>query len=108
MEFAQYDPRSYKTSGSWTVESEAAAFARVPPFGLRFFQSLSRDFSAMVAVEYFLRWSEQPEDVYAVVGLPSGGFSVQIDPVLEYIILTEEDGSAEYGNWECDQVEPAL
>jgi hypothetical protein len=108
MEFARHDPRSYTRSGCWVVESAATAFARLPPFGLRFFEALSRDFTTIATVSCFLRWSEQPDDVYAVIDLPCGGFGIQIDPHLEYIILTDASGVAEYGDWDGDQVEPAL
>jgi hypothetical protein len=39
---------------------------------------------------------------------PGGGFGVQIDPWLEYVIVVAEDGSGEHGAWNGDQVPPAL
>jgi hypothetical protein len=105
--FAEHDPRRWDRAGSWAVESRDAALARAPEFGRRFFDAIFAEF-AEAAGTSFLRWSEQPEDVYAVLHLPEGGAGVQIDPDLEYIIVWGPDGQAEYGDWGADQVPPAV
>jgi hypothetical protein len=59
----------------------------------------------------FLRWATQPADVYAVFPFGSGGsggVGVQIDPDLEYLILWDGHARAEFGDWDGDQVPPAL
>ena len=46
--------------------------------------------------------------MYAVVDLADGGLTVQVDAALEYLILTTAADSAEFGDWDGDQVTPAL
>jgi hypothetical protein len=104
----EHDPRGWGTTGAWAVESRDEALARTPAFGRRFFQAVFREFPEVAAGACFLRWSEQPEDVYAVFDLHAGGAGVQVDPALEYIIVWGADGQAEYGDWGADQVPPAL
>jgi hypothetical protein len=104
---AEHDPRRWDRAGSWAVESRDAALARTPEFGRRFFQAAFAE-SAAATGACFLRWSEQPGDVYAVFDLPEGGAGVQIDPDLEYIIVWGADGQVEYGDWGADQVPPAV
>jgi hypothetical protein len=60
------------------------------------------------AAAVFLGWTVQPGDVYAVVGPPDGGFAVQIDADLEYVVVWSAGEQAEFGDWDGDQVEPAL
>jgi len=103
-----HDPSRWDRAGTWTVESREVALARTPEFGRRFFQSFFDEFTETAAGVRFLRWSEQPEDVYAVFDLPGGGAGIQIDPALEYIIVWGIDGQAEYGDWGADQVPPAV
>jgi hypothetical protein len=50
----------------------------------------------------------QPADGYAVVDLPDGGFAVQVDPDLEYLIVWSVSERAEFGDRDGDQVPPAL
>lgn len=107
MGFAEHDPRRRALAGSWAVESRDAALARTPEFGRRFFRAVFAEFAEAAEVR-FLRWSEQPGDVYAVFDLPGGGAGAQIDPDLEYIIVWGADGQAEYGDWGADQVPPAV
>jgi len=95
-------------SGTWTAELAVDALARTPPFGRRFFAAVFGELPALAAGAAFLRWSEQPGDVYAVLDWPGGQAGVQIDPDLEYIIVWGTDGQAEYGNWGADQVPPAV
>lgn len=56
----------------------------------------------------FLRWSVQPGDGYAVFALDGGGFCVQIDADLGYVIVSGPTGIAEYGDWNGDPVPLAL
>jgi hypothetical protein len=87
LDVTKHDPRTWGTTGIWVVEPRDEAIARTPAFGQRFFQAAFREFTAVADRVYFLRWSEQPEDVYAVFDVPAGGAGVQIDPALEYIIV---------------------
>jgi hypothetical protein len=104
----EHDPRAGTSTGDWAEEAREEALARAPGFGRRFFAGLADRFPAVNATAVFLRWSVQPQDVYAVVGLPSGGFGVQIDPDLEYVIVRTAAEWAEFGDWDGDQVGPAL
>ena len=104
----EHDPRAGSSMGDWAEEAREEALARAPGFGRRFFAGLADRFPAAAEAAVFLRWTVQPGDVYAVVGLPDGGFGVQIDPDLEYIIVRTAGERAEFGDWAGDQVEPAL
>jgi len=108
MEVSEPDPRHWGMPGTWTEESVATALARTPEFGKRFFDAVFREFPAVAAGVKFLRWSEQPDDLYAVFTWPGVGAGAQIDPALEYIIVWGVDGQAEYGDWGEDQVPPAV
>jgi hypothetical protein len=107
VDTVEHDPSRRDRVGTWAVESREAALARAPEFGLRFFRAIFDEF-AETAGARFLRWSEQPGDIYAVFDLPEGGAGVQVDPDLEYIIVWGVDGQAEYGDWGSDQVPPAV
>ena len=104
----EHDPRAGSSAGEWVEEAREEALARAPGFGRRLFAGLADRFPEADAAAVFLRWSVQPQDVYAAVGLPAGGFSVQIDPDLEYVIVWTGGEQAEFGDWDGDQVEPAL
>jgi len=101
-------PAREASDGAWTEEPREGALARSPEFGRRFFAELFRRFPDAAAVTTFQRWSVQPDDVYAAVNLPGMSFTVQIDPDLEYVIVSAGDASAEFGDWAGDQVRPAL
>ena len=105
---AARDPRRETTAGEWTEEAREEALARAPEFGRRFFVEVFARFPAARGATTFLRWSTQPDDVYAVVDLPDHGFTVQIDPALEYVIVSTAATHAEFGDWDGDQVRPAL
>jgi hypothetical protein len=104
----RWDPRATSTGGDWTREAREEALARAPGFGRRFFAELAARFPQAWDALAFLRWSVQPEDVYAVVDLPDGGFAVQVDPDLQYLIVWTVSERAEFGDWDGDQAEPAL
>jgi hypothetical protein len=108
MDLPEFDPRHWTRTGRWAIEPREEAFARTPEFGRRFFEAVFSEFAGLSDSACFLRWSEQPKDVYAVFDRPDGGAGVQIDPVLEYIIVWGDDSRAEYGNWGIDQVRPAV
>ncbi len=91
MGIAEHDPRRWNSAGTWTVESSDAALARTPEFGRRFFEVVYGEITE-AAGAYFPRWSEQPDDVYAVFDLREVGAGVQIDPAVEYIIAWERTG----------------
>lgn len=106
-----HDPNSVRpwdSVGTWTVEAEDAAVGRTPPFGRRFFAALFHEFPVLAGRATFMAWSEQPEDVYAFFDYPECEFGVQIDSVLEYVIVSGPTGHAEYGDWNGDQVPPAM
>jgi hypothetical protein len=108
MNGVEHDPRRWATLGVWVVESRESALARAPEFAQRFFAEVFGRFPVLTGSATFLRWSEQLEDVYAVFDLPGRGFSVQVDPALEYLIVWGPGGQAEYGSWGGDQVAPAV
>lgn len=108
MDETEYDPRRWNVAGKWAVETRDEALARALAFGRAFFTSVFAEFPALAEAVCFLRWSEQQEDVYAVFEGPAGGFGVQIDPHLEYIVVWGSGGQAEYGDWNGDQVPAAV
>jgi hypothetical protein len=65
-------------------------------------------FPALATNVVFVRWSKQPEDIWAFFDVTGGGFGVQVDPGLEYLIVWAPGGQAEYGDWDGDQVAPAI
>jgi RimJ/RimL family protein N-acetyltransferase len=103
-----HDPRMSAAGGEWSGEAREQALSRAPAFGRRFFARFAELLPPAAASAYFLRWSVQPADVYAVVDLPEGGFTVQVDPDLEYLVVWSAGERAEFGDWGGDQVEPAL
>ena len=109
MSIAAHDPRRWGTSGTWSDERGEDALARTPPFGLRFLADLFGYRPDLRLGTRFLRWSVQPDDVYAVFDWPGGGAGVQLDEGLEYVIVWGADGvPTEYGDWGEDQVPPAV
>lgn len=105
---SELDPRKRWAHGRWGVESFESALLRLPPFGKRFFELLFEEFPQSKSELRFLSWSVQPEDIYAIDESRIGGFGVQVDPSLEYLIVWGQDGQAEYGDWCGDQVLAAL
>jgi hypothetical protein len=103
-----WDPRAVSAGGAWAEEAREEALARAPEFGRRFFVELAARFPAAGASVRFMRWSAQPRDVYAVAASPDGGFVVQVDPDLEYLVVWSAAERAEFGDWDGDQTEPAL
>ncbi len=107
--FEEHDPRcGRETKGQWWTEPQDIALARAPAFAQRFFGEVFNEFPALATGVVFLRWCVQPEDVYAVFNFSSGGFGVQIDPFLEYIIVWGAGEHAEYGDWMGDRLTQAL
>jgi hypothetical protein len=102
------DPRRWAVSGDWANEPQETALARIPAFGRRFFAEVFAEFPALAAGVRFLRWSEQPEDVYAVFEQSGGEFGVQVDPHLEILVVWGPEGQAEHGSWDDDPVMSAL
>lgn len=108
MSEADCDPRTWAREGTWTTEAEDVALGRTKTFGRRFFAGVFSEFPSLSIRVTFLRWSLQADDVYAVFTLPGGGFGVQIDPDLDYVIVWGPGGQAEYGDWNGDQVPAAM
>jgi hypothetical protein len=109
MTIAAHDPRRWGASDTWTDEQYEDAIARTPPFGQRFFSILFREQFHLRLCVRFMRWSTQPDDVYAVFDIPGGGAGVQIDSDLEYVIVWGADGvSREFGDWGEDHVPLAI
>ena len=101
------DPRR-TGRGQWAVEGRKEALDRTAGFGRDFFARLFAEFPSLEAEATFLRWSEQPGDVYALFGR-AGGFYVMIDPDLGYVIVASGSGSGEHGDWGVnDRIEDAL
>ena len=102
------EPRRWAPHGEWTPEGEAEASDRMPSFARDFFARLFDAFPDLKTDVAFLRWSEQPDDVYAFFDRPPG-FAVQIDPHLEYVIVSGRDGRGEHGDWgDNDRTQDAL
>jgi len=94
--------------GSWTVEASDVALGRTPPFGQRFFAELFAEYPTLVGRATFMRWSVQPSDIYVFFD-PACEFSVQVDVGLEYLIVSgPPDEVGEFGDWDGDQVAPAM
>jgi hypothetical protein len=93
------DPRRWAPGGDWTPEGREEAAGRMPGFGRDYFVRLFAEMPSLREEAVFLRWSGQPDDVYAFFDLDAGGFCVQIDPDLEYIVVSAASGSSEYGDW---------
>jgi hypothetical protein len=108
MDEPEHDPRCWAKSGRWSSEPKESALARTPAFGQRFFAQVFKEFPDLAVDVVFLQWSEEPDDVYAVFELTDGGFGVQVEPCLEYIIVWGASGQAEYGNWGDEQVISAI
>lgn len=83
----------------WSNESLDVAMARNTSKGRTLFEKLWQDFPQIKEEIIFLKWSVQPDDVYAVRDVVSGGFVVQIDPALDLIIVWNEESGCEYGAW---------
>lgn len=92
------DPRRWAPHGEWTPEAATAATGRMPGFARDFFARLFDEFPHLRGEVLFLRWSEQSDDVYAFFDCPPG-FTIQIDPHLEYVIVFGRDGRGEHGDW---------
>jgi hypothetical protein len=92
------DPRRWAPAGDWSPEGYKEAADRMPAFARDFFARLFAELACLQGEAVFLRWSSQPDDVYAVFDVPPG-FVIQIDPHLGYIIVSDASGSAEHGDW---------
>lgn len=84
--------------GEWTPEAAIEAADRMPGFARMFFARLFDAFPELKTEVVFHRWSEQPDDVYAFFDYPPG-FTIQIDPYLEYVIVSGRDSRGEHGDW---------
>lgn len=92
------DPRRWAPHGEWATEGREEADDRMPAFARDFFGRLFAEFPPLAGDAVFLRWSVQPDDIYAFFD-GSPGFAVQIDPHLEYIVVVANSGTGEYGDW---------
>ncbi len=102
------DPRRWAPEGDWSPEGHEEAADRMPGFARDFFGRLFAEFPCLQGQAVFLRWSTQPDDVYAFFDR-SPGFVVQIDPHLEYVIVIGGHGSGEHGDWgDNDRIQDAI
>lgn len=102
------DPCRWAPHGEWTPEGEKEATDRLPAFARDFFGRLFAEFPSLEGEAVFLRWSVQPDDIYAFFDR-SPGFAVQIDPHLEYIVVIAGSGTGEYGDWgDNDRIQDAI
>ena len=102
------DPRRWAPHGEWTAEGEKEAADRMPAFARDFFARLLAEVPSLEGEAVFLRWSVQPDDVYAFFDR-SPGLAVQIDPQLEYVVVIAASGTGEYGDWgDNDRTQDAL
>lgn len=103
------DPRLW-LQGTWSLEGRGEALERVPGFAREFFAKLDHDYPELQSETVFLRCTTQPEDLFSVVDRIPGGVLIQIDPALGYIIVHDDAGHGEYGDWGngFDRVEEAL
>ncbi|MEG5036055.1 hypothetical protein [Microcoleus sp. AT3-D2] len=101
--FPEHDPRcGRETQGLWYSQPQDIALADTPEFSQRFFAEMFKEFPTLATNVVFLRWSVQPDHLYAIFNFSSGGFGVQIDPGLEYIIVWGAGEHGEYGDWMGD------
>ena len=90
------------------MEPAELALARTPRFGLSFFEAVWMRFPQAQDEAVYLRWSLQPGDVYCLWDEFGGGVGAQIDSDLEYLIVWNRVESAEFGDWNGDQLETAV
>ncbi|MCT7952987.1 hypothetical protein NG798_24620 [Ancylothrix sp. C2] len=107
------DPRHWNyeaESSKWWTEPLDIALTGSPAYCQRFFAELFNEFPVLVENAVFLRWSFQPEWIYAVFNVSDNGFGVQIDTDNEYIVVWGPDGQgqAEYSDWNDDLVASAI
>lgn len=105
---ATIDPARWSARGRWDDEAPEDALRRTPPTGQRFFTSLLARHPALRADAFFLRWSQQPGDTYLFVDRETGGFGVQYDADLDYLIVFGAGGHNEVGPWFADPAAEAL
>jgi hypothetical protein len=70
----------------------------MPAFARDFFARLFAEFPSLGGEAVFLRWSVQPDDIYAFFDR-TPGFVVQIDPLLGYVVVIAASGTGEHGDW---------
>jgi hypothetical protein len=105
----QIDP-TCSMPGIWSTETDDQAMRRAPDFARAFFSHLNSEFPDLYRALVFLRCSTQPDDIFALVDQSPGGLLVQIDPDLGYIVVKNDAGQGEYGDWGAgfDRVAEAL
>ena len=92
------NPVRWAPHGEWMPEGEREAADRMPELARDFFARLHDEYPSLRGGFVFLRWSVQPDDVYAFFDR-TPGCVVQIDPHLEYIIVFGASVSGEHGDW---------
>ena len=105
----EVDPTVAAGDCDWETEVASESLQRCPNFGREFFDRLFAAFPEMKLELQFLRLLTS-DDVYAVLDRSPGGLLVQIDPDLEYIVVCNDAGQGEYGDWGSgfDRIEEAL
>jgi hypothetical protein len=87
------------SSEDWLEESFDSVLLRSTEMGQTLFEQLWKHFPQLKEEIVFLQWSMQPDDVYAVRDVMDGGFVVQIDPLIELVIVWNEESVREFGAW---------
>ena len=65
--FPEHDPRSgHQAKGQWYSQPQDIALADTPEFSQRFFAEVFKEFPTLATSVVFLRWSVQPDHLYAV------------------------------------------
>lgn len=113
--FSNYDPRHWNyeaESSEWWTEPLDIALSGSAAYCQRFFAELFSEFPVLMENAVVLRWSFQPEWIYAVFNVSDSGFGLQIDTDNEYkyIVVWGPDGQgqAEYSDWNDDLVASAI
>jgi hypothetical protein len=83
----------------WSRETPSCALERTTSNGRLLFEQLWQQFPQVKDEVIFLKWSKQLDDVYAVRDVAKGGFVIQVDPDLDYLIVWDAVAQGEYGEW---------
>ena len=105
---AALDPRERADEAAWSIESHAQLPAHLDALSGRFLGMLFMRFPALLNDAVFMRYTQQPEDVWVLIDREHAGFGIQIDPVLDVIVVWNERGQQEFGSWHTDLVDAAI
>lgn len=91
----------------YVPEPEAEALARYDGFGRELFGLLRHDLPQVV-FEFARNPAEQRDDVWAICHCGLQAFGIQLDPLIEVIVLFDEERCEEIGTWQDDPVGYAI